>query len=88
MISPVNRRFMMDKVAKLNGDTLLFAIFCIESIAEHLNMDGTEVYKLLAGRGDILDTYLLEYYDALHTQSKDYIVEELVGLMKKEGLLP
>jgi hypothetical protein len=72
---------------KMNGDTLLFSVFCIEGIAEHLDMDGAEVYKLLTGENSILDTYILEYYNVLHTQSKGYIVEELVGLMKKEGLL-
>jgi hypothetical protein len=70
----------------MNSDTLLFAVFCIEGIAERLLKDGTEVYKLLTGKGDILDTYILEYYDTLHTQSKEYIVDELVGLMKEEGL--
>jgi hypothetical protein len=78
---------MRKQAAELNGDTLLFAVFCIESIAEYLKMDGTEVYKLLASKSDILDAYIVKYYDALHTQGKEYIVDELVGLMKKEGLI-
>jgi hypothetical protein len=71
----------------MNGDVLLFAVFCIEGIAEYLNRDGAEVYRLLTGTGNVLDTYILEYYDVLHTQSKEYIVDELVGLMKQEGLI-
>jgi hypothetical protein len=71
----------------MNSDTLLFAVFCIEGISEYLKMDGEDVYKLLTGKGNILDTYILEYYDTLHTQSKEYIVDELVGLMKREGLV-
>ncbi|MDR1322711.1 MAG: DUF3791 domain-containing protein [Gracilibacteraceae bacterium] len=74
-----------EKKSEMNGDTLLFAVFCIEGIAESLKIDGAEVYKLLTGEGKILDTYILEYYDALHTQSKEYIVDELVELMKKES---
>ena len=78
----------MDKRdGEMNGDTLLFAVFCIEGIAEYLEMDGTEVYKLLVGKGNILDTYILKYYDVLHTQGKDYIVDELVDLMRKEGVI-
>jgi hypothetical protein len=77
----------MSKTAEMNGDTLLFAVFCIEGIAERLNMGGAEVFKLLSGKGNILDTYILEYYDTLHTQGKEYVVDELVGLMKKEGLI-
>jgi hypothetical protein len=78
---------MNKKTSEMNGDTLLFSVFCIEGIAEALKTDGAEVYKLLTGEGNILDTYILEYYDALHTQSKEYIVDELVELMKKENLI-
>ena len=78
---------MSKQIVAMNGDTLLFAVFCIEGIAEYLNKSGAEVYNLLTGKGNILDTYILEYYDALHTQGKEYIVEELVGLMKREGLI-
>jgi hypothetical protein len=71
----------------MNSDTLLFAVFCIESLAESLRMDSAAVYKLLTGKGSILDTYILAYYDTLHTQGKAYIVDELTGLMQKEGLI-
>ena len=80
-------RSMNGRAVEMNGDTLLFAVFCIEGIAEYLRMDGAEIYKLLTEKSDILDSYILKYYDTLHTQSKEYIVEELVGLMKNEGLI-
>jgi hypothetical protein len=72
---------------ELNGDKLLFAVFCIEGIAEHLNMDSRKVFELLTDKSDILDTYIIEYYDALHTQGKDYIVNDVIELMQKEGLI-
>lgn len=75
------------RTVKMNGDTLLFAVFCIEGIAQSLKMDGAEVFKLLVDKSDLLDAYILEYCDTLHTQGKEYIVEELVSLMKKEGLI-
>jgi len=78
---------MSKQAVAMNSDTLLFAVFCIEGIAERLNIDGTKAYNLLTGKGNILDTYILEYYDTLHTQGKEYIVDELAGLMKKEGLI-
>jgi hypothetical protein len=77
----------MNKFVNMNGDTLLFAVFCIEGIAEYLEADGAGVFRLLTGNGNILDTYILEHYDVLHTQGKDYIVEEITELMKREGLL-
>ena len=63
-----------------------FAVFCIENIAEHLNLNGADVYNLLAAKSKILDDYIIEHYDVLHTQSKEYIVNDIVEYMKKEGL--
>jgi len=64
-----------------------FAVFCIEALADELKMSGDKVYKMLTENSDILDGYIVPGYDALHTQGKDYIVHELVDLMKKQGLL-
>ena len=64
-----------------------FAVFCIENVAEYLNLNGAEVYLLLTEKSKILDEYVIEHYDALHTQGKDYIVNDLVECMEKEGLL-
>jgi hypothetical protein len=72
---------------ELNGNTLLFAVFCVESIAERLEMSGTDVYKLLTKDNNILDTYIIEFYDTLHTQGKEYIVDDVIELMRKEGVL-
>jgi hypothetical protein len=71
----------------MNSDELEFSIFCIESIAERLGTDGSEVYKLLTENSDILDTYIIPYYDSLHTQGKEYIVNELLDLMRREGVV-
>ena len=64
-----------------------FAVFCIESIAEHLNMDGADVYRLLTADSAILDDYIVPYYETLHTQGKEYIVNDIIEYMAKEGLL-
>ena len=64
-----------------------FAVFCVESIAERLNLDGAGVYDLLTARSKLLDDYIISNYEALHTQGKEYIVNDLVEYMKKEGLL-
>lgn len=64
-----------------------FAIFCVENVAHHLNLNGAEVYELLARKSTLLDEYIIAHFDVLHTQGKDYIVNDLVDYMKKEGLL-
>ena len=65
---------------------LEFAVFCIESIAEYLKISGDRVYKLLTIDSNILDAYIVPYYDVLHTQGKNYIVNDIVEYMRQEGL--
>ena len=65
---------------------LEFAIFCIESIASKLNVDAEKVYDALAEQTDILDRYIIANYDVLHTQGKDYIVDDIIGVMREKGV--
>ena len=64
-----------------------FAVFCIENIAVHLNMDPSDVYNALACDSHILTSYIIPEYAVLHTQGKDYIVEDIIGVMRQEGLV-
>ena len=64
-----------------------FAVFCIENVAERLNLNGADVYNILAVKSSILDDYIIPAYEALHTQDKDYIVNDIVEYMKKEELI-
>ena len=61
--------------------------FCIENVAEFLNLNGAEVYHLLSEKSEILDNYIIEHYEPLHTQGKEYIVTDLVEYMDGKGLL-
>jgi hypothetical protein len=70
----------------MNSDQLNFAIFCVESIAEKLGKSGDHVYRLLTKDSSMLDQYVLPGYDALHTQSKEYIVNDIMEYMREEGL--
>jgi len=63
-----------------------FTVFCIESISESLETTGDKVYKMLTEESDILDSYIIPYYDTLHTQGKDYIVYDIIEVMKKRGV--
>ena len=71
----------------MNKEKLGFAVFCIESIAEYLNKDGAETYYLLTTTSSILDDYIIQYYDSLHTQGKEYIVNDIVEYMEQQGVL-
>jgi len=66
---------------------LEFAVFCIENVAEKLGKTGNEIYETLAEKSDILDSYIIPCYDVLHTQGKNYIVDDILSYMKKRGLI-
>ena len=69
-----------------NSRELEFAIFCIESVAAALGTTGEQVYQAFTEKSDILHGYIVPEYEALHTQSREYIVDDLLGVMKEKGV--
>ena len=66
--------------------SLRFTIFCVNNVADHLNKSAKEVYHLMQD-ADIINGYIVSCYDVLHTFSKEYIVDDLVSIMRKKGLV-
>ena len=66
---------------------LEFAVFCIENIARRLNRNGAEVFSLLAEKSDILSSYIMKNWEVLHTQDMDYIVDDILEVMRERGLV-
>ena len=54
-----------------------FAVFCIENTAARLGRTGTDVFRELM-RTDGIRHFIYPSYRALHTQSKKYIVDEVI----------
>lgn len=75
------------EVKRMSKSALEFTIFCIEAVAQRLHLSGSQVYDMLARRSDILNTYLIPSFDVLHTQSKQYIVDDILSLMRERGVL-
>jgi len=71
----------------MNRKEMDFAVFCIESIADRLKLNGAQVYEMLAEASDILDTYIVAHFEPLHTQGREYIVNDILEFMEEEGLL-
>ena len=67
-------------------DKLDFALFCIGSIAERLNLNQTEVYDKLQQSG-ILQNFIVKGYDVLHTFDSEHITDEIVDYMNEKGVL-
>ena len=70
----------------MSFEQLDFATYCIGALASQLGMTQGEVYNRLKTSG-ILAEYLVPAYDVLHTFSRDYIVDDLVGLMRERGAI-
>ena len=70
----------------MTGRELEFAVYCIENVATALGKGSGDVYRALAGEGGILRQYIVPSYDVLHTQGKDYIVNDIIEVMSERGV--
>ena len=75
---------MADEKIK-NSNELEFAVFCIENVAAKLGVDAERVYQAFTEKSDILNGYIVPEYEVLHTQSREYIVADLLDVMKERG---
>jgi len=87
MIISKKRVCMMNNKKIKNSNELEFAIFCIENIAAKLGVDAINVYQALTKQSNILYDYIVPEYEVLHTQSKEYIVQDIFDVMKERGVV-
>lgn len=66
---------------------LEFAVFCIENVAIHLNANPTQIFEALTEKSNILNDYIVKNYDVLHTQGKEYIVDDVIEVMKERNVV-
>lgn len=69
-----------------NSEELEFAVFCVENVAARLGVNPEDVYKAFTDKSDILNGYIVPEYEILHTQSKEYIVNDIIELMQERGV--
>lgn len=68
-------------------DITYFVSFCIEQYKMHTSQSGSEVMQLFKHYG--VDTYLMENFEVLHTQSRQWLIEEIEEFIltkRKEAL--
>lgn len=70
----------------MTSKELEFAIFCIENLAIKHNLNPKEVYNVLKNKSNILNDYIIPGYEFLHTQDKDYILNDIEEMMKTKGV--
>ncbi len=73
------RRYAMDK------KTLKFVVFLIHALADEWKKPYRTVYQVL-NESRILDSYIVPCYDVLHTQGKQYLVEDITEFVKEKGV--
>lgn len=69
-----------------NSSELEFAVFCIENVAAKLGVDAERVYQAFTQNSNILHGYIVPEYEVLHTQSRKYIIDDLLDVMEERGV--
>jgi hypothetical protein len=77
---------MVDGGISMSDRQIEYAVFCIENVAQRLGKTGFEVFQILKSSG-LLHSYIIPSYEALHTQSKQYIVDEIVSVLRERNLV-
>lgn len=52
-----------------------------------LNSFPEAIYRKLAIDSNILNEYIVPEYEVLHTQGKEYIINDIVELMQEKGVI-
>ena len=70
----------------MTGEELAFAVFCIESMSDRFALPADKVYDMLTKDTDVLYQYIIPCYGSLHTQSKEYILNDIYKILKERGV--
>jgi hypothetical protein len=62
-------------------ETLGFALYCIDILADRTGKSRACVFKMLAHDSDVLSRVVVGEYSTLHTQGEAYICDELLEEM-------
>ena len=62
---------------------LAFAASCVEGLARRLGVPYTEVYERMSRTGAI-ENYILPFYDTLHTESREYLLDDVLEYMSNK----
>ena len=76
---------MTDEKIK-NFNELEFAVFCSENVASKLVVNAERIYQVFTEESNILNGYIVPEYEVLHTQSREYIIADLLDVMKERGV--
>ena len=56
---------------------LAFTASCVEGTARKLGVSYIEIYDRMK-KVDIINKFILPHYDTLHTESREYLIEDII----------
>ena len=59
------------------SDIIHFCVIAIETAARKMGVTPTELLKRLDNKG-LIESRLFRFYDTLHTQSADYVADDII----------
>ena len=68
-------------MTKRDTDIAYFLSFCIEQYKRHISASGSDVMELFVQYG--VDIYLINNFEILHTQSFQWLMEEIDEYIKQ-----
>lgn len=64
------------------SEQLRFAVIAIEETAKKYAIDPSQLVRRLSKQG-LINGRLWKYYDMLHTQSRDYVADDLMEALRQ-----
>lgn len=77
----INNSYLCATMTKRDTDIAYFLSFCIEQYKRHISTSGSNVMALFVQYG--VDQYLIDNFDILHTQSSQWLMEEIDEFIKR-----
>lgn len=74
-MQPKGAKAFLKSMSKQENDRLYFVSFCIEQYKQHAGISGEQAAELLFRSG--IAEYLNDHFVVLHTQSRQWLMEEI-----------
>lgn len=68
----------------MTEDVFSFLVYMIHACADRWHKRPSEVYQAIRKSG-CMDDYLVPYYDILHTQSTDFVVQDIEEYLERRS---
>ena len=62
-----------------------FIIYCIDILSEFYNLNRRDVYNTIDSCG-LISSYIVPNYEILHTQGKQWLIEDLTNVLQELGV--